>query len=105
MEGTPAISWATRIISPIRILAIVAGKTIPTTDYGGVLSTWNQGLFYLQMWTDNGQASGGASPYSNFAAAYAASAAGVPGVYAAQTAPFLVDLGPGGKCLLTMSAN
>ena len=48
------------------------------------------------MWTDNGQAGGGASPYSNFAAAYTASAA-APGVYAAQTAAFLVDLGPGGE--------
>ena len=68
-------------------LAIVGSETIPTTDLGGSLVLWNQTQFYLQTWT---------GAYSSYAAAYAASARGVSGVYVAQTVPFLVDLGPGG---------
>ena len=69
-------------------LAIVGTETIPTTDLGGTLVTWNQTKFYLQMWTGS---------YTTYAAANAASAAGTPGVYVAQSAPFLADLGGGGE--------
>ena len=50
--------------------------------------TWQQGTFYLQMWT---------GAYSSYALANAASAVARPGVYVAQTAPFPIDLGPGGE--------
>ena len=41
-------------------LDIVSHETIPTLDLDMNLVTWAQGQFYLQMWTDNSQAGGGA---------------------------------------------
>ncbi len=67
---------------------VTGSETIDTKDLEDTYVTWQQGTFYLQMWT------GG---YSSYAAAYADSAKGVAGAYVAQTAPFPIDLGPGGE--------
>jgi hypothetical protein len=74
----------------------VSSETIPVPDYGGALTTLQQGQFYQQFWTDPTLQSGGTSPYGTYAAANTASAGGASGVYVAQTVPFLVDLNLGG---------
>ena len=71
---------------------IVGSETIPVSGSQGD-ETFQQGLFYLQFWTDPALESTGKSAYSTYAQAYAASETGAAGVYVAQTAQFKVDFG------------
>ena len=81
---------------------IVGKETIPVSDLiNHPEETFQQGLFYLQLWSDPALESTGTSPYGTYAQAYAASATGAAGVYVAQMAPFKVDFGAGS----VLSAN
>jgi hypothetical protein len=94
--ATPDPTWGeSRMISnPL----IVSSETIPVIDLlGHPDETFEQGLFYLQFWTDPALESTGSSAYSTYAQAHAASAINTAGVYVAQTAPFKVDFGLGGQ--------
>ena len=65
-------------------------------DSGGAArppETFQQGLFYLQFWTDPTLESTGKSAYSSYAQALAASETGAAGVYVAEAAQFKVDFG------------
>ena len=75
---------------------IVSTETIPCLDLQSTLQTFQQGLFYLQFWSDPTLESTGTSAYSSYAKAFAASETGTPDVYVAQSAPFKVDFGLGG---------
>ena len=81
---------------------IVSTETIPVSGLPGQPEkTFQQGLFYLQAWTDPALESAGKSAYSTYAQAFAASESGAAGVYVAQTVPFKVDFGSG----LLLDAN
>ena len=71
---------------------IVGTETIPVSGSTGD-EIFQQGLFYLQFWTDPTLESTGKSAYSSYAQALAASESGAAGVYIAQTAQFKVDFG------------
>ncbi len=83
-------TWgAARVISnPL----IVGSETIPVGGAQGD-ETFQQGLFYLQFWTDPTLESTGKSAYSSYAQALAASETGAAGVYVAEAAQFKVDFG------------
>ena len=94
--GTADPTWGeSRVVTNA---LVVSTETIPVIDLTGhPLTTFQQGLFYLQFWTDPALENTGTSAYSSYAQAFAASAAGASGVYVAQTVPFKVDFGGGGE--------
>ncbi len=83
----------------------VGSETVPAGGVGNY-KTFEQGLFYVQFWTDPQLESTGTSAYSTYSAALSASSHGTSGVYVAQTVPFLVDIvTAGGLGSLTYPQN